>query len=135
MTREDIEMVVAAHDVDVSPSDVVLFVRPAHAGAGHDDEQTMTWSYEQFARWSTHTTIKQFTEIIDGCGEGKYIIGVRNEGDGASSRSEDAVTTAADAADAEQYTQRFMVTQPHAEEQFLQTVENHLYGVLNHWRV
>lgn len=105
----------AGTDITISTADVVLFVRPAHAGPGHDDEQMMSWDYQEFAQWSTYSLVNHFIEIIDERGEGKYIIGVRQEGD-------------------EQYTQRFMAVSPHAEEHFLQLVENHLHGVLNHWR-
>jgi len=104
----------AGHGV-ASPPDVVLFVRPAYAGKRHDDETAFSWSYKEFAEWSTHSLVNHVGEMIAPMGEGKYITGIRQKGD-------------------EQYTQRFMVVNPHADERFPQLVKNHLHGVLNHWK-
>ena len=96
-------------------ADVEIYVRPADSGELRPDEQVWESSYDEFARMSTRTIIGNVVETMSDLESGKYEVGIREQGD-------------------EQYSQFMSVVEPHAERRGEQLVENHLHGILNHWR-
>ena len=96
-------------------ADVEIYIRPAAAHKGDDTEHVFESSYKDFAEWSAHSVAELVADLYEIDEPGRYEVGIRQEGD-------------------EQYWQRFEVVEPHAEERAQQSIENHLHGVLNHWR-
>jgi len=89
-------------------ADIELFVRRPNG----DDIQTYEASYEDMAKFHTHTLSKRvFTEGLD---PGPYEVGIRERGD-------------------EQYTQQLHISELiGGDPSFM--IHNHMMGVLNHWR-
>ena len=100
---------------DAQYADVEIYVRPVDTGEHRPDEHVWESSYYEFARMSAQTVIENVVETMSDLEAGKYEVGIREQGD-------------------EQYSQFISVVEPHVTERGKQLVENHLHGILNHWR-
>lgn len=98
-----------------SRSDIEIFLRPASEYKDGENEQVLQYSYREFARHSNHSIINQAEELLEIPGAGEWKIGIRERGD-------------------EQYFQQWAVVEPHASERGEYELQNHLSGVLHHWR-
>jgi hypothetical protein len=96
-------------------ADVEIFLRPANQYKGGQDEQVLEFSFQDMARRSKHSLYEYASEFLDIESAGKYKLGIRERGD-------------------EQYFQRFAVVEPHADERGEWLIQNHLSGVLRHYR-
>lgn len=96
-------------------ADVEIFLRPPSEYKGGEHEQILAYSYREFARHSNHRLVERAGERFDIPHAGEWKIGIREHGD-------------------EQYFQRWAVVEPHAGERGGWELQNHLMGVLNHWR-
>lgn len=102
-------------DQQEARSDVEIFLRPCSEYKDGENEQVLGFSYRDFSRRSNHALIKHAGEYFQVPGAGEWKIGIRERGD-------------------EQYFQRWAVVDPHASERGEWELQNHLAGVLNHWR-
>lgn len=96
-------------------ADMELWIRPADEFKGGMNEQVCELSYQEMARWSSHSLVKRLSKEFDISHPGEWKVGIRDRGD-------------------EQYFQRFAIVEPHAEERGEWLLQNHFRGVLNHWR-
>ena len=96
-------------------ADVEIYIRPSTARKGDPEEYVYESSYRDMASWMTHSLAELIGDIHNIDEPGRYEVGIRQEGD-------------------EQYSQRFEVVGPHVAESARMSVENHVHGILNHWR-